>query len=258
MAIDIGRRQFIFALGGTAAAWPLTARAQTADRTRRIGFLTTFTENDADAAKRLAAFRLKLHDLGWTEGRNLRIDIRFAENNGERVRQAVTELIALAPDAIELTTSSTTRALLDATADIPIVTAVSGDPVALGFTKSLSHPTGNVTGFTTFNDTLAAKRFELLHEIVPTMHNAALIWVPANPQQVLLETQTKTAAQTLDRVAVAANQNCERYRAGTGNGTKPTRDGAHCRRRFTHYCKRSRHYREMPSAENARNPQLRV
>jgi putative ABC transport system substrate-binding protein len=86
---------------------------------------------------------------------------------------------------------------MNATGNIPIVAAVSGDPIALEFTKSLSHPTGNITGFTTFNDTLAAKRFEMLQEIIPTMHIAALMWVPVNPQQALLETQTKKAAQTL-------------------------------------------------------------
>ena len=135
--------------------------------------------------------------MGWTEGKNLRIDVRFGNNNGERIRQAATELTEVAPDVIVSTTSTTTRALMNATGNIPIVAAISGDPIALGFTKSLSHPTGNITGFTTFNDTLAAKRFEMLHEIVPTMHIAALMWVPVNPQQVLLETQTKEAAQTL-------------------------------------------------------------
>ena len=130
-------------------------------------------------------------------GKNLSIDIRFGGNNIERIHQAVTELIALAPAAIVSTTSETTRALIDATANIPIVAAVSGDPVALGFTKSLSRPTINVTGFTTFNDVLAAKRFEMLREIAPTMHKVALMWNPLNPQQVLLEAQTGKAAQAL-------------------------------------------------------------
>jgi putative tryptophan/tyrosine transport system substrate-binding protein len=191
------RREFITAVGGAAAAWPLTALAQTVDRMRRIGFLSTSVEGDPEDGKRLAAFKLKLQELGWTEGKNLKIDVRFGNNNGERISQAASELIAVGPDTIVSTTSTTTRALMDATGKIPIVAAASGDPIALGFTKSLSHPTENITGFTTFNDTLAAKRFEMLHEIVPTMHIAALMWVPVNPQQVLLETQTKEAAQTL-------------------------------------------------------------
>jgi putative tryptophan/tyrosine transport system substrate-binding protein len=190
------RREFFSLLGSALAMWPVAALAQTVDRVRRIGFLSTSAEDDAEAAKRLAAFKLRLQELGWTEGKNLRIDVHFGNNNGERIRQAGTELIEAAPDAIVSTTSTTTRALMNATGNIPIVAAVSGDPIALGFTKSLSYPTGNITGFTTFNDTLAAKRFEMLHEIVPTMHIAALMWVAVNPQQALLETQTKEAAQT--------------------------------------------------------------
>src|SRR4051812_24733732 len=153
------RREFVSLLGGAAAAWPLASRAQAVDHIRRIGFLSTSAEDDAEAAKRLTAFRLRLQELGWTEGKNLRIDVRFGYNDGERIRKATTELIAVAPHAIVTTTSTTTRALMDATGDIPIVVAVSGDPIALGFTKNLSHPTENITGFTTFNDTLAAKRF---------------------------------------------------------------------------------------------------
>ena len=190
------RREFITLLGGAATTWPLAAGAQTVDRVRRIGFLSTSAADDAEAAKRLAALKLRLQELGWTEGKNIRIDVRFGNNNSDHIRQAATELIEAAPEAIASTTSTTTLALMNATGNIPIVAAVSGDPITLGFTKSLSHPTGNITGFTTFNDTLAAKRFEMLHEITPTMHIAALMWVPVNPQQVLLEMQTQEAAQT--------------------------------------------------------------
>jgi putative ABC transport system substrate-binding protein len=175
----------------------VAAPAQTDNRIRRIGFLSSSAEGDGEAAKRLAAFKLRLQELGWTEGKNLQIDIRFAFNDAERLRRAAAELTEAAPDAIVSTTSTTTRALMNATGNIPIVAAVSGDPVGLGFTKNLSHPTANVTGFTTFNDTVAAKRFEMLREVVPAMRIAALIWVPANPQQVLLERQTKEASQTL-------------------------------------------------------------
>ena len=191
------RRVFIALLGSALTTCPVAALGQTVDRVRRIGFLSTSAEDDAEAAKRLVAFKLRLQELGWTEGKDLRIDVRFGNNNGERIRQAAAELVEVVPDAIVSTTSTTTRALMNATGNIPIVTAVSGDPIALEFTKNLSHPTENITGFTTFNDTLAAKRFEMLHEIVPTMHIAALMWVPVNPQQVLLEAQTKEAAQTL-------------------------------------------------------------
>jgi putative ABC transport system substrate-binding protein len=191
------RRDLIALLGSALAMWPVGPLAQTVNRIQRIGFLATGAEDDAEAAKRLAALKLRLQELGWTDGKNVQIDVRFAYNDGERVRQAASELIEVAPDVIVSTASMTTRALVNATGNIPIVAAVSGDPIALGFTKSLSHPTGNITGFTTLNDTLAAKRFEMLREIVPTMRTAALIWVSANPQQVLLETQTKEAAKTL-------------------------------------------------------------
>jgi putative tryptophan/tyrosine transport system substrate-binding protein len=190
------RREFIALLGGGLAAWPPAASAQTVNRVRRIGILSNLAEGDVEATKRFDALKLRLRELGWTEGKNLQIDIRFAYNDSERIRQAAAELVELAPDAIVSTTSTTTRALMTATKDVPIVAAVSGDPVALGFTKDLSHPSGNVTGFTTFNDVLAAKRFEMLREIVPSMRMAALIWVPANPQHALLEKQTKTASQT--------------------------------------------------------------
>jgi putative tryptophan/tyrosine transport system substrate-binding protein len=194
---DMRRRQFISLLGGLAAACPLAASAETAEPIRRVGLLNTSGEDDKVAATRFAAFKSRLRELGWTEGKNLRIDVRFGNNNGERIRQAATELIAVAPDAIVSTTSTTTRALADATLTIPIVAAVSGDPIALGVTKNLSRPTENMTGFTTFNDTVAAKRLEMLRELVPRMNTAALMWVPTNPQQVLLETQTKKAAKLL-------------------------------------------------------------
>jgi putative ABC transport system substrate-binding protein len=190
------RREFLALLGSALAPWPMAALAQTSGRLRRIGFLTNWPEADAEGAKRLAAFKLKLQEQGWAEGKNLQIDIRYVYNN-ERVQQAATELSEAAPDAIISTTSTTTRALMNATATIPIVAVTSGDPISLGFTKNLSHPTGNVTGFTTFNETLTAKRFGMLHEIVPAMRIAALMWVPANPQQVLLEKQTRAAAQVL-------------------------------------------------------------
>jgi putative tryptophan/tyrosine transport system substrate-binding protein len=144
------RREFIALLGSALVMWPVAALAQTVDRVRRIGFLSASAEDDAEAAKRLAAFKLRLQELGWTEGKNLRIDVRFGNNNGERIRQAATELIEAAPDAIVSTTSTTTTlALMNATGNILIVAAVSGDPnpIALGFTESLSYPTGNITGF---------------------------------------------------------------------------------------------------------------
>ena len=189
------RRQFMVFAFAPLALWPAAVLAQNASRQQRIGFLGNADEGDVEGTKRLAEFRAKLKDLGWTEGKNLQIDIRFGNNDGERIRQAAAELVALAPAAIVSTTSTVTRALLNAGGNIPIVAAVSGDPIALGFTKDLSHPTGNVTGFTTFYDALAAKGFEMLREIVPAMKTVALMWVAINPQQALLEAKTREAVK---------------------------------------------------------------
>jgi len=187
----VRRREFI-TLAGSAAAWPVVARAQTTDRVRAIGVLATFAETDPN----LVTFKRQLQELGWTEGQRLRITTRVAED-GDQIRKSAAELVALAPDVILSTTSTTARALLDATSTIPIVSGVLGDPIALGFTKSLSRPTGNITGFTTFNDTVASKRLQMLQEMLGTMHKSALMWVPVNPQQVLLAKQTEEAARSL-------------------------------------------------------------
>jgi putative ABC transport system substrate-binding protein len=184
------RRDFIGLLGATAA-WPIAARAQTTDRVRAIGVLATFDETDPN----LVVFKDRLHELGWTEAK-LRIAIRVVED-GQLVRASAAELVTLAPDAILSTTSTTARALLDATSTIPIISAVLGDPIGLGFTRSMSRPTGNITGFTTFNDTVASKRLEMLREMLGSMNKAALMWVPVNPQQVLLAQQTQEAARGL-------------------------------------------------------------
>jgi putative tryptophan/tyrosine transport system substrate-binding protein len=140
-------------------------------------------------------FKNRLQELGWTEAK-LRIATRVAEDD-QRVRTFAAELVAPAPDAILSTTSTTARALLDATSTIPIVSAVTGDPIALGFTRSMSRPTGNITGFTTFNDTVASKRLQMLREMMGSMEKTALMWVPVNPQQVLLAKQTAEAAKGL-------------------------------------------------------------
>jgi putative tryptophan/tyrosine transport system substrate-binding protein len=190
------RRREVIAGVVALAVWPEAVFSQSGARQRRVGFLATWGEGDLEGTVRLERFRLRLRELGWAESRDFQIAARFGDNNSERIRQAAVELVALAPDAIVSTTSTTTRALMEAGGSIPIVAAVAGDPTALGFTTNLSHPTGNITGFTTFNETLAAKRFEMLNEIVPAMRVAALIWVAVNPQHALQEVQTQQAAKT--------------------------------------------------------------
>jgi putative tryptophan/tyrosine transport system substrate-binding protein len=195
MASYIGRRKFLATIGGAAATWPLAARAQRAAMPV-IGFLNPYPETDPDLNDLLLAFKLRLRERVWTDGQNLRIDVRFVGHDYGPARAAAAELVALAPAAIVSTTSTTNRALMDETRNIPIIAAVIGDPIALAFTNSMSRPTANLTGFTTFNDTLAGKRLEMLREMIPNLLKAALLWVPVNPQQVLLEKQTVEAART--------------------------------------------------------------
>jgi putative ABC transport system substrate-binding protein len=143
------RRDFITLLGG-AAAWPLAARAQQRQRMRGIGVLIGSTANDAEGQARIAAFLQGLQELGWTVGRNLRIDIRWTGGIPADTRKYAAELVALAPDVILASGSSTMRPLLEATHTVPIVFTVVADPVGGGFVESLARPGGNVTGFTPF------------------------------------------------------------------------------------------------------------
>src|SRR3984957_18227125 len=141
------RREFITLLGCATATWPLTARAQQPDRPRRIGVLMAPDESDPDAQSILAAFITNLRQLGWTEGRNLRIDYRWAGGNVDRMRTYAKELVELRPDAILANSTPVTAALKRETGTIPIVFVVVSDPVGAGFVASLARPGGNVTGF---------------------------------------------------------------------------------------------------------------
>jgi putative tryptophan/tyrosine transport system substrate-binding protein len=141
------RREFITLLGGAAAAWPLAARGQETQRVRRIGVLTAFASDDPAEQSRVLAFAQALAQSGWTEGRNIRIDIRWGAGDPERIRRNAAELVALAPDVILAVGSGTTGPLLQATRTVPIVFPVLADPVGAGFVDSLARPGGNVTGF---------------------------------------------------------------------------------------------------------------
>ena len=161
------RRTFISLLGGAAAAWPLGGRAQQGPGVRRIGILMAYSENDREYQSHLAAFREELQKLGWTEGRNVRIDYRWAALDPEMMRRFARELIALQPDVILSSSSPTTVSLLEETHSIPVVFANIVDPVGSGLAASLSRPGGNATGFMLFEASLAGKWLELLKEIVP-------------------------------------------------------------------------------------------
>src|ERR1700692_1417287 len=141
------RREFITVLGGAAAAWPLAARAQQAQRMRRIGVLIGFAETDLDVKSWFAAFRDALAKLGWTEGNNLRIELRWAGDDPDKMKTFAKELVDLRPDAIFSVTTPVTGAFVRETHTIPIVIANVADPIASGFVTSLGRPGGNVTGF---------------------------------------------------------------------------------------------------------------
>jgi len=168
------RREFITLLGGAAAAWPLVARAQQGERTRRIGVLMSLAADDPEGQIRLAAFREAMKQLGWNDGDNLRIDTRWATAGD--IRRHATELAALAPDVLLAANGTPTLApLLQATRTVPIVFVNVIDPVGAGFVASLAQPGGNATGFTIFEYSMSGKWLELLKEIGPRVTRAAVV-----------------------------------------------------------------------------------
>jgi putative ABC transport system substrate-binding protein len=178
MPVTIKRREFIAAIGGAAAAWPLAARAQQAERMRRIGVLMNLAADDPQGQARLAAFQQTLQQFGWSDGRNVQIDIRRHENNADRARTYAQELVALAPDIFLADSTVGVGALQHITRTLPIVFASVLDPVGAGFVDSLSRPGGNATGFMTFEYGFSGKWLELLKQIAPQVTRAAVIRDP--------------------------------------------------------------------------------
>ena len=173
------RRDFITGIAGSAAAWPLAARAQQADRVRPIGMLSGGgTADDPDVQANMAAFLQGLQQLGWTDGRNVRIDYRWGAGNPDNVSKYAAELAALAPDVILAAGTSPMGPLLQATRSVPIVFVNVADPVGAGFVDSLARPGGNATGFMQFEYTLSGKWLELLKQIAPGVTRAAVLRDP--------------------------------------------------------------------------------
>ena len=167
------RREFITFASG-AAAWPLLARAQHADQVRRIGYLTGGNRDNAEIKERLSVFAGELQNLGWTEGRNVRIDLRAGGGDAATTRKFATELVALKPDVILVTGSLPAASLLEITRTVPIVFALVADPVGAGIVDSLARPGGNATGFMLFEYTLSAKWPELLKQVAPNVTRVAV------------------------------------------------------------------------------------
>jgi ABC-type uncharacterized transport system substrate-binding protein len=175
----VNRREVITLIGGAAVAWPLTARAQQGERARRVGVLMSVAADDAEGQARLMAFGQGLAQLGWTVGRNVRFDIRWTAGKADDTRQYVTELVALAPDAILAAGGSVVGPLLQVTGTVPIVFTQVVDPVGAGFVESLGRPGGNATGFINFEYGISVKWLELLKQIVPRVRRVAVLRDPA-------------------------------------------------------------------------------
>jgi putative ABC transport system substrate-binding protein len=197
------RREFITLLG-TAAAWPLAARAQPAERVRRIGFVSALDENDPVAKSNLSAFTQALADLGWTVGRNARMDLRWAGGDINRIRALAQELVGLQPDILVASTTTATAALQRETRTIPIVMASVADPVARGLVARLDRPSGNITGFAVYDGTLASKWLELLVEIAPGLKRVAIMFNPDTAPVSVYMPSFETAARSLKVVPIIA------------------------------------------------------
>jgi putative ABC transport system substrate-binding protein len=191
------RREFITLLGG-AAAWPLSARAQRPDQIRRVGVFMGLAEDDPDSKPRLGAFRQGLEKLGWSEGRNIHLDVRFAlPANEQQVQMLVKELLALSPDVIVAQSTVPTAAFRRESRNVPIVFIAVGDPVGAGFIANLARPGSNLTGLTLYEGSVAGKWLAMLKEIDPRVTRAAFIINPKTSSFAHFAREAETMAQSL-------------------------------------------------------------
>jgi putative ABC transport system substrate-binding protein len=214
------RREFITMLGGAAAAWPLPAGAQQADRVRRIGVLMGVPQADQEGQRWVRKFVQTLRDAGWRNGANVEIDLRFSRDPLQ-MRTFAKELIDLQPDVIHVTTGIATNEVLRQTTTIPVVFSMVNDPVSLGFVDSLMLPGRNATGITNIEPSLAEKWLELLKEIAPGTRRAAVLLNPANAYQLnrrwaQLETTAAALGIKIEQAPVANNAEIEKTIAALG------------------------------------------
>jgi putative ABC transport system substrate-binding protein len=207
------RRQFITLLGGAAAAWPVVARAQEATSTiRRVGFLLPGVARTTAVRGLLEAFREGLKEYGWVEGQNISVDYRFAEGKEDALPGIAAALVQSWLDVIVAEGTPAIQAAKNVTQTVPIVMAVSNDPVGSGLVASLNRPGGNITGLSVLSQELGGKRLQLLTEIIPGLARVAVLSNPSNPSNTLLLEQTKAAAQSLGvEIHVAEVQGPDRF-----------------------------------------------
>jgi ABC-type uncharacterized transport system substrate-binding protein len=218
------RREFIRLLGVSAAAWPLVARAQQTDQTRLIGVLMGASENDPVSQARLTAFRNALQELGWTEGRNVRFEVRWSGGNVDRAHAFVAELVKLAPDVILSHGTFSIAALKPATHSIPIVFVIVNDPVAQGFVPSVGHPGGNITGFSFLDYSMIGKALELLKEMAPAVTRVGFMFNPVDYpyyEVYLHSLQEQRQALSLDLTAMRVHSDAEIEAAITPFAAEP-------------------------------------
>jgi putative tryptophan/tyrosine transport system substrate-binding protein len=175
----MNRRELISLIGGVGAAWPLASRAQEPSRVRRVGVLLALVDSDPEGQPRIAAFQRELENLGWTDGRNIQIEYRWASGDAERFRVLAAELVATRPDVLVAHATPSAEALARETRTIPIIFVLVTDPVERGFAASLAEPGGNVTGFTIFEPSMGAKWVEFLKELSPRLARVGLLLNPA-------------------------------------------------------------------------------
>jgi putative ABC transport system substrate-binding protein len=201
------RREFITLLGGAAAAWPLVASAQQAERIRRIGVLMPFASDDVEGKAIVSALQRGLQDLGWTAGQNIRVEYRWGGGNVERTRAYAAELVGLSPDLIFVFFNAQLAPVSRETRTIPIVFVGASDPVGAGYVASFAKPGGNITGFTLYEPSLAGKWLGILKEIAPAVRRVAIM---VNPETAILRgtfylSAFKTAAATFKVEPITAN-----------------------------------------------------
>ena len=212
------RREFM-ALASWFIACPQLASGQSSERKRRIGLLSPFSEQDNETQARLAAFKQLLDKLGWTEGRNIQIDLRFSDGNPERTRAAAAELIALAPDVLVAYANPAVSALKPLTRTIPIVFTQVSAPIESGFVSNLAKPEGNVTGFHSFEPSMGGKWLELLKEIAPRLRRVAVVYDPNIAANVAFLRAAEAASPSFGMAVTEA----------------PVRDGADIERAITSF-----------------------